>query len=766
MFIRVSVCLAVAIPAALAAQGASVRVGSFRMEVAKSFGTADGLASSDVRAIAVLPNGNVYAGTADGLYRLQGARFERVAGTEGTPVRYLAAGDDTVWFAQGADLMKFEAGDAQRIAGLPGQDVSALAAGPQLYAAADGRLYRFSKGEWLRVARIGDPPDPVRRIAVGIDGSLALATQNSLLLRDAEGRVHSLHPAEGNRSWAPHDVRTVAFDHANLWFASPQGAGHGLRTWALFTPEDGLPYDDFTAAAAEGDGAVWFGTHRGAIRFDGHAWEYRQGLRWLPDDDVRDIAVDSAGTAWIATAKGIGRIERRLITLQEKARLFEEAIDQRHRRTPYGYVESVRLKRPGDLSEWTQQDSDNDGLWTSMYGAGECFAYAGTHDPGAKKRAKAAFEALRFLRLVTQGGTPPAPAGFFARAVLPASGLNPNQGGYTREHDEEERRTRDGLWKVMVPRWPLSADGKWYWKSDTSSDELDGHFFFYGVYFDLVAESAEEKAEVREHVAAIAQHLVDHNFQFVDHDGLPTRWGIFDPAHLNQDPVWWEDRGLNSASILSYLLVAQHITGDTKFGEAARRLIDQHGYAQNALIPKTNAGPGSGNQSDDEMAFMDFYHLVRYENDPVLRQMFSLAFYRRWMIEEPELNPLFNFLYAGVCANSRYRDATDSVDLAPVGDWLEQSIDTLKRYPLDRVDWRLDNSHRKDVVRVPAYVGDPAHRGMRRNGRVLPIDERFVDKWNHDPWELNQGGNGLSLADGASFLLPYYLGLYTGYLRD
>ncbi|MCJ7638688.1 MAG: hypothetical protein MUO70_02185, partial [Euryarchaeota archaeon] len=37
--------------------------------------------------------------------------------------------------------------------------------------------------------------------------------------------------------------------------------------------------------------------------------------------------------------------------------------------------------------EWTNGDSDNDGLWTSMYGAGECFAYAATKDPKAKERA-------------------------------------------------------------------------------------------------------------------------------------------------------------------------------------------------------------------------------------------------------------------------------------------------------------------------------------------------------------------------------------------
>ena len=73
----------------------------------------------------------------------------------------------------------------------------------------------------------------------------------------------------------------------------------------------------------------------------------------------------------------------------------------------------------------------------------------------------------------------------------------------------------------------------------------------------------------------------------------------------------------------------------------------------------------------------------------------------------------------------------------------------------------MKNSHRKDVVRLRGYSGDRAgERGHLPNGRVLPIDERYVDHWNHDPWQLDYAGNGRQLADGASFLLPYYMGLY------
>ena len=49
---------------------------------------------------------------------------------------------------------------------------------------------------------------------------------------------------------------------------------------------------------------------------------------------------------------------------------------------------------------------------------------------------------------------------------------------------------------------------------------------------------------------------------------------------------------------------------------ALRELIEKHAYDANVLIQKTNAGPGGGNQSDDEMIFMCFYNLLKYETDP------------------------------------------------------------------------------------------------------------------------------------------------------
>ena len=483
---------------------------------------------------------------------------------------------------------------------------------------------------------------------------------------------------------------------------------------------------------------------------------------------MRDVAVGPDGAAWFATAKGLGVIRPQQTTLAEKAAFFEDEIDTYHRRTPYEYVLEVSLAQPGDKSQWTQHDSDNDGLWTSMYGAGECFAYGATKDANAKARATKAFEALHFLGEVTQGGAHPAPQGFVARSILPTSGPDPNVND-SPERDRKRQAEEDPKWKVITPRWPVSADGQWYWKTDTSSDELDGHYFFYGVYYDLVAETEDEKSRVREHVRALTDHLVDHDFNLVDHDGLPTRWAIYSPKSLNGDPTWYGERGLNSLSILSYLATAEHITGDAKYRDAANTLVKEHGYVSNMLSPKVHMGIGTGNQSDDEMAFMAYYNLLKYEKDEQLRGMYLMSMFRYWMLEEPEANPFFTFvagaiMQSGVPTGGRYsrwmRMSQDSI---------ARSVEELKRFPLDRFNWGHDNSARLDIVPLPGAAQGFSRRGggsgYRVDGYVVPMDERYFNHYNHNPWSLREGGDGKGLGDGAVYLLPYYMGLYHGFLK-
>jgi hypothetical protein len=610
----------------------------------------------------------------------------------------------------------------------------------------------------------------VNQIVVGADGRLIVASDAGLF-RQSDADWARIDVSDGlGRLWAARDVLGAALDsRGQLWFATKAGVGCDTpQGWRFYEGKDGLPWNDFTCVVAGPGGGVWFGTHLGAIRFDGQEWQYRQGPLWLPHDDVKQILAGADGRTWFATADGVGLIERRTMTLAQKAEFYESEIEHYVKRTPYGYVAEAPLRKRADKSSAAPQDSDNDGLWTAMYGAGECFGYAATKDPVLKQRAQKAFEALRFLQKVTQGGPHSPPKGFVARSIRPVDWPDPNAGGLERDREAQKH---DHLWKVYEPRWPKSADGQWFWKSDTSSDELDGHYFFYPLYFDYCADSAAEKDRVREVVRDLTDHLLTHGFSLIDHDGRPTRWGIYGPQSLNRDPIWWPERGLKSLSLLSYLAVAAHVTGEPKYTSASRDLIEQQGYAHNAMFAKVQHGPGSGNQSDDEMAFMSYYNLLRYTRDETLQRMIRYSFFSYWVNEAPEMNPFFNFAYAGVNLDGTAATPWMTVSLKPWNGWHHDAMATLYGFPLDRLNWPHQNSQRLDIVPLPRVRSgdldepDRPVRGYRVNGKVLPVENRHFNHWNTDPWELDYAGDGNELAAGTVFLLPYYLGLYHGFIE-
>lgn len=85
---------------------------------------------------------------------------------------------------------------------------------------------------------------------------------------------------------------------------------------------------------------------------------------------------------------------------------------------------------------------------------------------------------------------------------------------------------------------------------------------------------------------------------------------------------------------------------------------------------------------------------------------------------------------------------------------------TLRGFPLDRANWAHHNSHRLDVIPlrrqqvIDFTTTDRARRGYRVNGKVLPVEERFFNHWNTDPWRLDYGGDGRELASAPCFSSP------------
>jgi hypothetical protein len=550
----------------------------------------------------------------------------------------------------------------------------------------------------------------INSILKDIHGDLWVATGDGLLRRI-------------NGKWINLDDNLMAYGLKRSYFALEEGTAKsqvlfgGLFSigciaengdhW-LLRGADGLPYGPVTTIKSRGE-TIWLGTDRGAIKKD-QSWHYYFGKRWLPDNRVNDILPLDDRTVWIATPLGISQIQQVEMTLEQKAEQFEKRIQERHDR--YGLVSDSRLLKRGDLSSNKTVTNDNDGLWTSIYLASECYRFAVTKDPEAKKNAVRAYEAMERLETIT--GIP----GFPARSFV-AANESTGQGG----------------------EWHLTKDGKWKWKGDTSSDEIVGHMFAYPLFYDLVAEG-EYKTRVKNLVSRIMNHIVDNNFQLIDLDGKPTRWGVWTPDSLNFVTGWWYERGINSLQILSFLKAAYHITSDQKFEKAYERLIKVHHYDTN-MIQQKMYGPYDINHSDDELSFLPYYILFRYaaESDPL--PVYKSSLERSWKVEQSDRIPVWNII-SGV---SLKRDCD-----------LKIALEELQLIPMDLVTWTMENSQRWDLPED--QLTD--RFGYRQATRPVPTPERGISKWNSNTYLYNSGSDGFSEDDGAFFLLPYWMGRYHG----
>ena len=472
-----------------------------------------------------------------------------------------------------------------------------------------------------------------------------------------------------------------------------------------------LPAGDLTALAAAPDGAMWYGTRQGLVRFDQAApfpdrVQYFAGKRYLPDDDVERIVADEASGVWVRTGSGVSHIELRPMTLSQKAELFEKRIAARHDR--HGLVAPSILSVPGDLSSSRPRDDDNNGLWTSIYAAAECFRYSVTKSPEALANARKALQALLFLEEVAGH------RGFPARSYIVRG----------------EPMPRDGEW-----HW--TADGKYYWKGDTSSDEIVGHFFAYGIAYDLLPDPA-----LKQRITATARRIVDHivanGYELIDLDGKHTRWGRWSPRYFLEEPG---DSPLNALELLSFLKAAAHMTGDPRYQAEYRKAAIEMNYAQRTARYKELRQ--ELNYSDEELAMLSFYNLFRYEHDQqLLSRFYRPALEQWWENIVREENPLWTFIYLMGRPYAR-------LDLSG-------PVRTLYRMPVDTVEWDVKNSQRHDIA---------MSSGRDRQDKVealtlLPPDERPVMKWNANPFVIDGGNGGREEDDGAAFLLPYWLGRY------
>lgn len=487
-----------------------------------------------------------------------------------------------------------------------------------------------------------------------------------------------------------------------------------------------LPVTKITTVE-EVNGKVWFGSNMGAfaLRADGK-FDYYFGERWLPGNVVTDIAKGPKNSVLVLTTKGLGQIQFKSMTLEEKAKLFDQQVRLRHIRN--GFNSQLTGLNHGDLSTGYTEDSDNDGLWTSMYLGGQIFRYAATKDPDALQNCRESMDAMERLYTVNPV------AGFPARSF--------ERSGHMNELAD-------------VERWQHSPEKEWDWKSTTSSDEVIGHIFAFGAAAELIDDPKIKKQAIML-IDTVMSHIVKNNMYLIDFDGKPTMWGKWHPDYVNGFPTNVGDRKLNSSNIVAMLQTAYHFTKKEKYKAKAFELMNKHGYFENMMRPMSIIGRApedaddhakhmsdGWNHSDDEMYFLGYWGLYRYAFNDTLKASYKKQIIDHWQAERPEKEGAWNIFTA--------LTGTKDFDL-------NESAWYLREHPMDLIDWVIKNSHRKDIEKL-----EPNFR-KQTTKEVLPPDERPIQRHNGNMFNLDRnGGNGSGEhSAGDIWLLPYWMGRYLG----
>lgn len=481
-----------------------------------------------------------------------------------------------------------------------------------------------------------------------------------------------------------------------------------------------LPWTDITTIQ-EIDSSIWMGTTRGAFKINnGGSFNYYASKRWLPSDRVVDIEKGPENSILILTDKGLARISFEEMTLYDKALFFEKQVRARHVR--HGFNATLGHMTDGSLATGSLEDSDNDGLWTTMYMGAEVFRYAVTKSDDALQNIEESMEAMERLFSINKV------KGFPSRSF--------ERRGY--KYDSEP--------------WRRASHPEWDWKSTTSSDEAIGHIFVYGAMAELL--DGELKSRAITLMDSLMQHIIDHDMYMVDWNGEPTLWARWNPEYVNARPMIVGDRKINASNIVAMLQTSYHFTKKEVYKQKAFELMNTFGYFENLMRPMQQIGKApdnadawskmlseSWNHSDDEMYFLGYWGLYRYAFNDTLKAHYKEAIIDHWQIERPEKESALN-IFTALTGTSEFD--------------LDEAAWYLREHPLDLIHWRVENSHRKDIELM-----EPNFRNQTIK-HVLPPDELPINRHNANRFELDDGNGNSEYSAGDIWLLPYWMGRYLG----
>ena len=313
-----------------------------------------GLASDEVRAIAIDQDGSVWVACMGGVSRYDEGTWTTYTTADGLVddrVRdVLATEEGGVWFATCRGVSRFDGDVFTNYTvedGLAGGEVTTLAedAGAHVWAATGaGYLYRFDGSSWTgaphphSMRRIDDMlfdqdgrlwlggsgasvcttdscASPIQvsvnSLALDLNGEVWVTTWGDGIRRCDGSSVTTYHPSDGISN--DQMFASLVDEDGDLWFGSMAGGLSRYRQQtATYTSADGLLHDLVFSVIEDSGGHIWAGTLSGVSRFDGSVWtSWGGGDVPILGTGGYDLLETSDGTIWVATNAGVARFDGR-----------------------------------------------------------------------------------------------------------------------------------------------------------------------------------------------------------------------------------------------------------------------------------------------------------------------------------------------------------------------------------------------------------------------------------------------------------------------
>lgn len=533
--------------------------------------------------------------------------------------------------------------------------------------------------------------------------------------------------------------------------------------------------------------AYYVAGSKGLFRYcESEEEEYDRVMYFSADRDLKDNNVlalcGDENEIWVRTETAVSHIQLKMMTMEQKAELLREETSRIVDRK--GMVSNRNLTEPWNLeSAHKFGHSDNDGGFTASFCMGEMFHYdvfkreKGAEHPDTIKVREIAMRALTACLLLMY--IPGRNDGFVARSYVTTDAPLPDDGLFMRrkgniatviETNYAKRNGLVGLQSEIVEEIPerlrylyesegYTADDIIF-KGDTSSDEITLHLFnLYYAHTIFGEEDKELDAIILNRTEKIINHILDNGHELVDFHGKPTSWAKWSDRYFKSG-IGWCDGPLNCAELLMYLKLGQAVCGYNEKWQTEYETLLANGYdklctlhydrAFSTAIMKHCDTAEDIMYGDHMLSNLTFFGLTLFEKDEKLRDIYYQG-WQSWRSTSigKEHHPIYDIPFAVNFGSDDYYDE-EKIKM-----WFYRS-------DCSRLASKVSLTERCDVA-AKEY-----RAGYRQTSYLLTPDERFISKYDRDPWEYkNEDSNGnMGVEMCAPYTLAYWIGRYYGIITE